>query len=185
MSSKYIDFFETRRNSEKTRSIKKKEHVSFDNTYSLPKDIKRRESVEKGFKEYLSDKDKNRSKGYISPPFEVSKVPSPIYGYHKPNKFKNPDVDYTQLKEEMKKDSDNLILFKECLTEEKSSVRINKTKKQDKAVNEEGTPIKKNKKAKKVYGLNRSLADIIEEEKSGNNKERRGVPGLFENNKKM
>ncbi|SFB83660.1 hypothetical protein SAMN04488102_10146 [Alkalibacterium subtropicum] len=189
MSSKYTDFFETGRKEEKNQNSKKTKQVSFDDSYSLPKHVKSRESVEKGFKEYLSHKEEDRRRGYISPPFEASKVPSPIYGYHKPKKEKKPFVDYYRLKEEMKKETRDLILYEEFLTEELENEWQKETAKDEtppkKAPNRKQGQTKIKKLTRKAYGLNRTLESIMEEEKSGNNRNRRNVPGLFENKKDL
>ncbi|GEK91443.1 hypothetical protein [Alkalibacterium kapii] len=184
MSSKYTDFFEMKKSSERNQKNKKKKQVSFDSSYSLPENIKSREIVEKGFKDYLSNQDNKRSKGYISPPFEASKVPSPIYGYHKPKKDTRPIVDYKQLKDEMKKDRRDLILFEAFITEELKSDWLGKIKNQEDFA-EKKQNSRKQLKAKRIHGLNRTLEDIIEEEKGGKNQKRNHVPGFFNNNENL
>ncbi|WP_368644998.1 hypothetical protein AB4027_08380 [Alkalibacterium putridalgicola] len=187
MSSKYTDFFETSSKAEKNQKNKKTKQVSFDDAYSLPKHVKSRETVEKGFKEYLSHKEEDRRRGYITPPFEVSKVPSPIYGYHKPKKETKPAVDYERLKEEMKKEARDLIVYEEYLTEELENEWRTEKAKVEQPPEQYRTSKpglnKKKKMTRKAYGLNRTLEAIMEEEKGGNNRNRRNVPGLFENKK--
>lgn len=187
MSSKYTDFFETSSKNEKEQKSKKTKQVSFDDSYTLPKHVKSRESVEKGFKEYLSHKEEDRRRGYISPPFEVSKVPSPIYGFHKRKQETKASVDYDRLKEEMKKETRDLIVYEECLTEELEREWRTEKIKEEKLLQEQSknnkSRMKPKKLTKKTYGLNRTLEAIMEEEKGGNNEKRRDVPGLFENKK--
>ncbi|WP_423189717.1 hypothetical protein ACO1PF_02065 [Alkalibacterium sp. f15] len=183
MTSKYTDFFETTHKNEESHKSKKKKQVSFDDSYSLPKYVKSREDVEKGFKEYLTDKEEDRRRGYISPPFEVSRVPSPIYGYHKPKKEIKNKLNYDKLKADMKKEKKDFIVYEKHVTEEleilwreSTSQRTEEVRKSRKKVVPQ---IKSMKLTKKSFGLNRTLAAIMEEEKSGNNNEKRNVPGLF------
>jgi len=187
MSSKYRDFFETSSRKQTDQRSRNRKQVSFDDSYLLPKHVKSRESVEKGFREYLSHKEEARRRGYISPPFEASKVPSPIYGYHKPKKEKKAAVDYDSLKQEMKKETRDLILYEEFVTEElEKEWRKEKPKaalgEQEKNKDRRGHS---KKIAKKTFGLNRTLEAIMEEEKGGNNRLRRNVPGLFEDRKDL
>lgn len=185
MSSKYKDFFESTHKEAKDQPPKKRKHVSFDDSYSLPKYVKSRDDVEKGFKEYLYHKEEDRRRGYISPPFEASKVPSPIYGYHRPKTETARKVDYEELKQSMKKESKDLILYEGYVTEEmekswqdEASTRMVVTSKHK---SKQVSQYKTKKLTKKTYGLNRTLASIMEEEKGGRNRERRNVPGLFDN----
>ncbi|MFO8069042.1 MAG: hypothetical protein R6U02_03515 [Alkalibacterium sp.] len=183
MTSKYTDFFETTRKNEESHKNKKQKQVSFDDSYSLPKHVKSREDVEKGFKSYLNHKEEDRRRGYISPPFEVSKVPSPIYGYHKPKKETKSTFNYEQLKADMRKEKKDFILYEQYVTkeleilwQESTSLSIEEVGGSKKKVLPQ---IKSMKLTKKSFGLNRTLAAIMEEEKSGKNSERRNVPGLF------
>ena len=184
MSSKYTDFFETNSNNEKNLRRKSTQQVSFDDSYTLPKHVKSRESVEKGFKDYLSNREEDRRRGYISPPFEVSKVPSPIFGYHKPKKDTKALVDYDKLKKEMAKETRDLIVYEEFLTEELENQWRTEESNDEKVFHDPkkkaAFDTKSKKLTKKMYGLNRTLESIMEEEKGGNNRNRRDVPGLFE-----
>lgn len=184
MSSKYKDFFETARKEEKNQKNKKPKHVSFDDSYSLPKHVKSRDDVEKGFKEYLYHKEEDRRRGYISPPFEVSKVPSPIYGYHRPKKEEVKIVNYDKLRQDMKKEAKDYILYEDFVTEELNDLwRIeaeNEMKESEDVKNRQVSQYNAKKLTKKSFGLNRTLASIMEEEKGGHNSERRNVPGLFD-----
>jgi len=183
MSSKYTDFFENNEKDAKIQENNAKNHVSFDDPYSLPKHVKSREKVEKGFKEYLTHKEEVRSRGYVHPPFEVSRVPSPIHGYHTPENRPKPYIDYDRLKEEMKKPDTDLILFEKFVTEELEERWRSKAQQSNRKDRENKKHTQKNRPKKisgRAYGLNRTLESIMEEEKGGNNSERRNVPGLFD-----
>ncbi|WP_208559103.1 hypothetical protein [Marinilactibacillus kalidii] len=160
-----------------------------DRTHSLPNQIRSRAEVEKGFQEYLHDKKitdtPNRTKHYIEPPFEVSRVPSPIYGFKKPVKKSVETWDYTALTEALKKEPFDFILFEEYVTEEITSF----WDKQEHHSKETGSPDKKeftqtfkteNKQdEKKRMRLHRSLMNIIQEEQLGANASKRNIPGFF------
>ncbi|OJF95756.1 hypothetical protein [Alkalibacterium sp. 20] len=183
MTSKYTDFFETTNKNEESHKSKKKKQVSFDDSYSLPKHVKSRENVEKGFKEYLTHKEEDRRRVYISPPFEVSRVPSPIYGYHKPKEQMKNTLNYDKLKADMQKEKKDFIVYEKHVTEELEILWREST---SQSIEEVGDSKKKvlpqiqsMKLTKKSFGLNRTLAAIMEEEISGNNSEKRNVPGLF------
>lgn len=163
MSSKYKGFFES---SLKKESQSKEREFSFDEKHRLPKDLKSRDSIEKGFRDYLNNKQDHEEETFerrsISPPFEVSRVPSPFYGYKERPKGIKQTINYHKLKKDMYKKSDDFILFESEFTKEQVKPTI-----------------------KKGYGLHRTLASIIEEEKSGNNVDKSEVPGLFLPNKKQ
>lgn len=181
MSSKYKGFFES---SLKKETQSKERRLTFDEKHRLPKDIKSRETIEKGFKDYLSDKQKrdeeNFERRYISPPFEVSRVPSPVYGYNKRPKETKQDIDYEKLKSDMLKKENEFILFESQDYHDDQTIK----KPIEKEIPEEIAQAEKKAKPtlKKSYGLHRTLESIIEEEKSGNNGDKSEVPGLFLSN---
>lgn len=183
MSSKYTDFFDSPHKEGKNQDSKKTKQVSFDDSYTLPKQVKSRDDVEKGFKDYLNHKEEDRRRGYISPPFEVSKVPSPFHGYHKPKKAHKP-IDYIKLKEEMKKEKHDFLIYENYVTKDLEKLWnmsvSNRTGNSKGYKNEQRAQINAKKLTKKSFGLNRTLESIMEEEKSGNNNEKRNVPGFFD-----
>lgn len=178
MSSKYKGFFES---SLKKESQSKGRSLSFDETHRLPKDLQSRESIERGFKDYLSTKqshDENKfERRYISPPFEVSRVPSPVFGYHERPKENRRQINYTKLKRQMLKSPNDYLLFEtENATETDFKPYSSIEATSNKMVQTRGKIKPANKKS---YGLHRTLESIIEEEKSGNNGDKSEVPGLF------
>ena len=178
MSSKYKGFFES---SLKKESQSKERSFSFDETHRLPKDLKSRESIERGFKDYLSNKqshdENNFERRYISPPFEVSRVPSPVFGYNERPKENRRLINYTKLKRDMLKRPDDYLLFE---TENATEPEIKSCASTEEIPNKIIRAKEKTKPAiKKSYGLHRTLESIIEEEKSGNNGDKSEVPGLF------
>lgn len=169
------------------------ESATFENTHAktLPNQVKRREEIEKGFREYLREKktfnQKNRSNYYVSPPFEASKVPSPIFGYKEPPvKKKLEEWDYGVLKEELQKENYEFMLFEEYETPElKDLWEMLLEDEPPLDITEEQTSLflKTPKEPKKNVRLYRSLSGIIEEDKSGANYYKRNVPGFFSDNK--
>lgn len=175
MTSKYNPFFESSRKKALDEKRNKKRSLSFDEKHTLPKELKSRDTIEKGFKEYLSNKktdEEDFERKYISPPFEVSRVPSPVYGYNRPAKRETVPTDYAQLKKDMIKEACTFILFEEYAPLDKPE--LTKDEKKIAAIKE-----KTKQPIRRGYGLHRSLASIIEEEKSGNNSNKSEVPGLF------
>lgn len=181
MSSKYKGFFES---SLKKESQSKERRLTFNEKHSLPKDLQSRDSIEKGFKDYLSTKqshdEKNFERRYISPPFEVSRVPSPVYGYNERPKNNKQIINYAKLKRDMIKQSSDYLLF------EMDTIREAQPKQQQTNTDMPKKIARAKEKAKpaikKGYGLHRTLESIIEEEKSGNNGDKSEVPGLFLSN---
>lgn len=178
MSSKYKGFFES---SLKKESQSKERSLSFNETHRLPKDLKSRESIEREFKDYLSTKqaydEKNFERRYISPPFEVSRVPSPVFGYNERPKDNRRKTNYTKLKRDMLKRPNDYLLF-ETESAPESSI---KPRPSTEAIPDKNVQAREKTKPviKKSYGLHRTLESIIEEEKSGNNGDKSEVPGLF------
>lgn len=184
MSSKYREFFES---SKKNRPESKSDEqsLSFKDTYTLPGEVKRKEEIKKEFKEYLEHPQESFNRTYIDPPFEVSKVPSPVYGYNKrPGKIKKPTIDYGVLKQEMQKKPEEFLILEEYATQ---------SMKEKWGLTSESDPspelparmkIQKAKstvreKTKKTYGLNRTLASIMDDDRNDNINRRSEVPGLF------
>lgn len=182
------------------KELESKENLfSEEHTHSLPNQIQSRGEVEKGFQQYLEETttttgSPNRSKHYIEPPFEVSKVPSPIYGFKKPIKKERENWNYEQLKETLKKTSNEFLLFEEFETAEliagwntkeqsnQAEATIQESIEAIDIVNREKIePSKKENKQddKKRMRLHRSLMNIIQEEQLGANKTKREIPGLF------
>ncbi|WP_225744383.1 hypothetical protein [Marinilactibacillus sp. Marseille-P9653] len=181
------------------RELESKENLfSEEHTHSLPNQIQSRGEVEKGFQQYLEEKRTtglpNRSKHYIEPPFEVSKVPSPIYGFKKPVKKEQDHWNYERLKETLKKASNEFLLFEEFETaapiadwnfkekQHQSQITIQESTESTNKVNQD--QIESSKKetkqdAKKRMRLHRSLMNIIQEEQLGANKSKREIPGFF------
>lgn len=155
---------------------------------TLPDEVTRREDVEKGFREYLKEKRKalhndqnKRTEHYIAPPFEASKVPSPIYGFKKPPLKKKDEWDYKNFREELQKEEYDFLLFEENETPELSKIWNNMLQdKQEKIKKEaEELPSASVKNMKRKTRLYRSLSGIIEEDQSGENYRKRNVPGFF------
>lgn len=185
MSSKYKEFFES---SKKHRPAieEKGESLSFNDSYPLPKDLKRKEDIKKEFKEYLNHKDEEFTRSYIKPPFEVSKVPSPVYGFKKRSKIKAQSVDYDQLKEKMRKETHEFLIFDEFVTsgledkwEDEYILGETVDRKTQVKIKQAKTKVHENNK--KTNGLHRTLASIMEDERSGSNDKRIEVPGFFNN----
>lgn len=166
-----------------------KETDPFENTHSktLPEQVKRREDIEKGFREYLREKkiydQKTRSDHFIAPPFEASRVPSPIFGYKKPSlQQKKEEWDYEALKDELKKENYEFMLFEEYETPELTDLWDMLLQDEPPLdITEEQTSLflKTPKQSKRKVRLYRSLSGIIEEDQSGANLYKRNVPGLF------
>lgn len=193
MASKYTDFFDSSRssksNSEDKFETSKKESTRFDDRYSLPEDIKRKEDIKKEFKDYLTRKEESFDRGYIAPPFEVSKVPSPYYGFKKPKKKKKRVYNYRELKTSLAKKKSDFIILEDFSTpeleaewgrqgntiEDKPLV----TEKDKSSAESSKRPVRV--KAGRSHGLHRTLESIMDEEQSGNNNSKRNVPGYFNN----
>ncbi|MCC5895153.1 MAG: hypothetical protein JJU16_06780 [Alkalibacterium sp.] len=185
MSSKYKEFFES---SKKHRPAveEKGESLSFKDSYPLPKDLKRKEDIKQEFKEYLTHKDEEFTRSYIKPPFEVSKVPSPVYGFKKRTKTIEHPVDYLDLKNKMRKETHEFLTFEPFVTpelEDKWNVASILDDKVDRStrvkITKAKTGVRENNK--KTNGLHRTLASIMEDERSGSHSERIEVPGFFNN----
>lgn len=181
------------------KKLDSKENLfSEEHKHSLPNQIQRRGEVEKGFQQYLEEKkttgSPNRSKHYIEPPFEVSKVPSPIYGFKKPVKKERDNWNYSLLKETLRKASNEFLLFEEFETTEliadwnakeqlnQSKATVQESPKMNDKANEDRlqSSKKENKQdEKKRMRLHRSLMNIIQEEQLGANKSKREIPGFF------
>ncbi|WP_161877810.1 hypothetical protein [Alkalibacterium sp. MB6] len=190
MSNNKNDFFESslkRRNEESDRA----KALSFNESHDLPKHLKSRDELEKEFKDYLSTKEDSFERKTISPPFEVSKVPSPVYGYKRP-KAKKQEPKYSQLKDDMVKKPAEFIFYEDHVPpevsaqwgfEENRQMDVNKDKvqpaKELSKANDNRAKVALKPQIKRGYGLHRTLAAIIEEEKSGNNSGKSEVPGLF------
>lgn len=164
MTSKYRDFFETPRTEEKKQKNNKMKHVSFDDSYILPKHVKSRDDVEKGFKDYLYHKEEDRRRGYISPPFEVTRVASPIHGYHRPKNEEIKTVDYEKLRQDMKKQPKDWLLYETYVTKEIEDVWENESVNKEKGFHDleskQVAEFKAKKLTKKSFGLNLSLIHI-------------------------
>lgn len=185
MSSKRNHFFESslkRQNEESDRA----NTLSFNESHDLPKHLKSRDELEKEFKDYLSTKEESFERKTIAPPFEVSKVPSPVYGYKRP-KAKKQEPNYGQLKQDMEKKPADFIFYEETLPTEVAlaweyedrSKKPVESKENTPNVHEDVAQVKVKPQLRRGYGLHRTLATIIEEEKSGNNSGKSEVPGLF------
>lgn len=182
MSSKYKEFFES---SKKHRPAieEKSEQLSFKESYPLPKELKRKEDIKTEFRNYLNHADEDFTRSYIKPPFEVSKVPSPVYGYKKRTKPEVKSFDYSVLKEKMRKESSDFIILDEFVTPEmeakwQGSDSLNEetdSQTRDK-IRQAKNKVRENNK--KVNGLNRTLVSIMEDERSGSHN-RIEVPGFF------
>lgn len=186
MSSKYKEFFES---SKKHRPVleEKGEPLSFKDSYPLPKELKRKEDIKKEFKDYLTHKDEDFTRSYIKPPFEVSKVPSPVYGFKKkPVKSKANPVDYDKMKNELKKAPHDFLIIDQYVTPELEE-KWNGQDALDESVDSQARVKIRQAKTnvresnKKTNGLHRSLASIMEDERSGSNNKRLDVPGFFNN----
>lgn len=179
---------------EKTSSEEKRSWVEeanrFENKHAqqLPDQMMHRQEIEKEFRNYLKEKkqfhkvyEEKRSKHYIEPPFEASKVPSPIYGFKKPPEKREKVWDYGELKKDMKKEAHEFLLLEEFETPELVELWTGSNEPENKV--EEQKPhtlhIKAPKKNKRKPRLHRSLSGIIEEDQSGANINKRNVPGLF------
>ena len=172
--------------------------------HTLPSQIKKRNDIEKGFQEYLNERKSNpastRSEHYIEPPFEASKVPSPIFGYKQPALKQEEKWSYEQLKQELEKPAEDFILFEEFATPElrhqwnieeqpdsEKHQSLDNTEKsqysqQPKTLKEQfslkDTKSSENSTNKRMR-LKRSLMHIIQEEQLGNNEKKRNIPGFF------
>lgn len=184
MSSKYREFFES---SKKNRPESKSDEqsLSFKDTYTLPGEVKRKEEIKKEFKEYLEHPQESFNRTYIDPPFEVSKVPSPVYGYNKPpKKTKKPTTDYSILKQEMQKKTEEFLILEEYATEPLKEKWGWTSEPEATSELPDQMKIQKAKstvreKTKKTYGLNRTLASIMDDDRNDNINRRSEVPGLF------
>lgn len=195
----------------KGEEVEEKNLFTERNSHTLPDQIIKRDEIEKGFQEYLNDKNSysqnNRSKHYIAPPFEASKVPSPIFGYKKPLEKKVESWDFTALKEDLKKESFEFLLFEEFETSELKEyweMQISDTQEKYKDIKESETAkeqsdhdtvfninqsskVKQNSDIKvenpstrnKRMRLQQSLMNIIKEEQLGKNEKKRNLPGFF------
>lgn len=174
-------------------------------SHTLPDHIIKRDEIEKGFQDYLEEKstyNPPRSKHYVEPPFEASRVPSPIFGYKKPLKKDNEDWDYGLLKEKLKKEHFEFLMFEEFETPELTEyweMQLDDEKKlspKNKNTNSLSTskeatlaqtkvPFKTEMKKEtqnsrnKRMKLQRSLMNIINEEQLGKNKFKSNLPGFF------
>lgn len=191
MASKYTDFFDSSRTSrpkyEGKLETPKFDRPKFENRYSLPEDIKRKEEIKKEFKDYLTHKEEGFDRGYVPPPFEASKVPSPYYGFKKPKTQEKKVVDYTRLKNNMTKKSTEFIILETFSTPQleaawKSHIENNDPKRSHSVNSHKHTEaLNKTRKQKVIrsHGLHRTLESIMNEEQSGNNNSKRNVPGYF------
>lgn len=175
-------------------------------THTLPDQIIKRDEIEKGFQDYLEERKAyhqvNRSKHYIEPPFEASKVPSPIFGYKKPLKKDRDNWDYLVLKKELEKEHFEYLMFEEFETSElieywqmqlndeaenlknaENSKSLSENRQSDLSSSKVPfeTEIKKETKnsRNKRMKLQRSLMNIINEEQLGKNGSKRNLPGFF------
>lgn len=175
----------------------KKSWIEEDNPFEqkhareLPKEVTHRQEIEKEFRQYLKDKkkmkhiqDSKRSKNYIAPPFEASKVPSPIYGFNPPPQKKKESWDYASLKEELKKENYEFLLFEEYETKELADlweIVLEDEAPLDITEKQTALRIQAPKVSKRKPRLYRSLSGIIKEDQSGKNFNKHNVPGLFSN----
>jgi hypothetical protein len=169
----------------------------FENEHAqkLPDQVTQRKQIEKEFREYLKEKkrmtqqtQRKRSKHYIAPPFEASKVPSPIYGYKQPPKKETEEWDYSALKEQLKKDNYEFLLYEEYETRELADlweVVLEEESPLDISDKQTALKIKAPKASKRKPRLYRSLSGIIKEDQSGNNVNKNDVPGLFSSRKDL
>lgn len=180
-------------------SVEKKSWIEEDNRFEqkhvreLPEQVTHRQEVEKEFRQYLKEKKKmkhvyeaKRSKNYIDPPFEASKVPSPIYGFNPPPQRKRETWDYENLKDELKKENYEFLLFEEYETKELADlwdIVLEDEAPLDITDKQTALKIQAPKAAKRKPRLYRSLSGIIQEDQSGKNFNKHNVPGLFSNKK--
>lgn len=193
MASKYTDFFDSSRSTKPKREGKletpKFESPKFEDRYALPEDIKRKEEIKKEFKDYLTHKEEGFDRGYVAPPFEVSKVPSPYYGFNKPKPKKKRLHDYGKLKNKMTKKASDYIILESFSTPELESAWNHQSEKgksltepaEEKQVSSQSFERPRREKAVRTHGLHRTLESIMNEEQSGNNNSKRNVPGYFNN----
>lgn len=185
--------------------VEEKDLFSERNSHTLPDQIVKRDEIEKGFQEYLNEKtpygQTNRSKYYIAPPFEASKVPSPIFGYKRPSKKEVESWDFSALKENLKKESFEFLLFEEFETSELKEyweMQVSDTQEKAQDIKEQSvhnivSTTKQTSKVKqssdikvespntrnKRMRLQQSLMNIIKEEQLGKNEKKRNLPGFF------
>ncbi|GEN51367.1 hypothetical protein [Alkalibacterium pelagium] len=184
MSSKYREFFES---SKKNRPESKSDEqsLSFKDTYTLPGEVKRKEEIKREFKEYLEHPQESYNRTYIDPPFEASKVPSPVYGYNKPpRQRKKPTIDYGVLKQEMQKKPEEFLVLEEHATQSLKEKWGWTSESEPFSDLPDQMKIQKAKsvvreKTKKTYGLHRTLASIMDDDRNDSINRRSEVPGLF------
>lgn len=181
MVSKYTDFFDSSSNSKENKhggnGPSKKGISKFENRYALPDDIKRKEDIKKEFKEYLTRKDEGFNRGYVSPPFEASKVPSPYHGFNKPKLTKKNTYNYKQLKQRLTKAANDFIILESFSTLELEEAWEEKA--QIDQVNHRSIKKTTRENTIRSHGLHRTLESIMNEEQSGNNNSKRNIPGYF------
>lgn len=157
---------------------------------NLPEQVMQRQEVEKEFRQYLKEKKKakhiqaaKRSNHYVAPPFEASRVPSPIFGYHNPVRQQKKEWDYEELKSQLQKEEYEFMLFEGYETQELTELWTmlieDETilEKQEKEKN--SLPLQQSKKLPKRTRLSRSLSGIIEEAQSGIDLGKSNIPVLF------
>ncbi|MCC5889042.1 MAG: hypothetical protein JJU01_00645 [Alkalibacterium sp.] len=191
MASKYTDFFDSSRSTKPKREGKLEtpefESPKFEDRYALPEDIKRKEDIKKEFKNYLTHKEESFNRGYVAPPFEASKVPSPYHGFKKPKARGKKVIDYSKLKNDMAKQPSDFIILETFSTPELETIWTHQSEsckpQPDKKLKSSSKSFKRptREKASRSHGLHRTLESIMDEEQSGNNNSKRNVPGYFNN----
>lgn len=193
MASKYKEFFEASRK-HRSAELDRPEPERFRDNYVLPGELRRKEEVAREFKDYIEHKEESGDRGYIHPPFEASKVPSPYHGFNKPTKKKGRRTDYSRLKKGLKKKADEFLLFDTYATDELEDLwrgrqeipdQTNPTERAEEKVYTRKTgKTKVMEKVRRTNGLHRTLSTIMDEDRSGENQKKMNVPGLFQNKTK-
>ncbi|EXJ22906.1 hypothetical protein ADIAL_1757 [Alkalibacterium sp. AK22] len=193
MSSKYREFFEASRKHQ-SADLDRSQPERFKDNYVLPGELKRKEEVAREFRDYIEHREETGERGYIHPPFEASKVPSPYHGFNKPKKKKVKKTDYSKLKKDLRKNADEFLLFDVCVTEDLEAAWLERegnliqssspSKHEEQSKKTRKTKAKVLEKVRRTNGLHRTLSTIMDDDRSGENQKKMNVPGLFENKAK-